>query len=186
MLWISSAPTASLDFQLQCMKGALLNKMHAAWADFGKVVKTLEVYTSPREVCVTAAYAVRKLQIPCTTMKCQAEAEDTYRGQGIAVGKFREHVFFLLGSSVYPSEERPVGFLNPFWIMGQSSDQEECNMEIYPLDGKATLSLDGEIRLPVARNSKKLEPGETLVLFKPEVPSKSCGEVLQAVKKQRV
>ena len=67
-----------------------------------------------------------------------------------------------------PDKEDQRAFLHPFWLMKTTANEDEANMEMHPKGhGTRRLRLDGQWKLPVARNTAVLEPGDALVLHRP-------------------
>ncbi|CAJ1395624.1 unnamed protein product [Effrenium voratum] len=73
-----------------------------------------------------------------------------------------ECYFWIAPTVVQPKAEDDGGFLNPFWFVGTSHEEADCNMEVV----YKSVNKDSGIKLPMLRNKEALSEGDRLVLFK--------------------
>ena len=77
--------------------------------------------------------------------------------------------FVSLGAiAASPAVDKTPGTFSPFWYFGIAHEQSECNCELSAM-GKPTtkLPINGPIKIPVIKNTRKIKIGAKLVLWLP-------------------
>ena len=177
--WSKSSVVKSFDFKWACMKGLILEAMRN---QFNAIkIEDLAVYI-PRDVKAEKPFAIGKLILPCCTNKVSLiEGDDS---AGLVIGTFVKKKVVLGSCNQFPKDD-DAGCLNPFWICKTSPDKEKCNMVFHVKMVEFKMSAD--CTLPVMKNFKKVEAGDSLVVHQPDTSKKSQVEELQPVlKRQRV
>ena len=73
-----------------------------------------------------------------------------------------------------PAADKTPGNFSPFWYFGMAHEQSECNCELSAICKPTTkLPINGPIKVPVIKNTKKIKIGAKLVLW---VPAETTAE----------
>ena len=175
--WSSFLPPHNLDFLVSQWKGELLRRILEAHKNQDKHMhNSLNIFLKPKMVTVETKQAVHRLQILPLTCKLDVrpDAEASPNASAVCVGMTDlmgdTYKAWLLPMHVAPDpdKEDQRAFLHPFWLMKTTANEDEANMEMHPKGhGTRRLRLDGQWKLPVARNTAVLEPGDALLLHRP-------------------
>ena len=176
--WVNSSIVKSPDFTWACMKGHILESMRKQFNDFK--MEHLAVY-NPRDVKAAKPFAIGKLILPCCTHKVSLiEGDDV---AGLVIGKFETKHVVIGSCNQFPKDDHEKGCISPFWSVRTNPDKEKCNMSVHVK--VVELKFSSELNLPIMKNFKKVEAGESLVLHQADV-KKAPVEELQPLKRQRL
>jgi hypothetical protein len=152
----------SPSFQTLVHKQLLIAQMSQLTIKHPLRVGDLRVFVKPKKVEVTAPVKKNDLVIVPVTLKIECKKEDIDDGPtplSVDVGCDGGFRFWLTSSNQLPNSKKNIaGFVSPFWLLTVSSTKEDCNMELHFFK---------DVLIPVARNTKALSAGDTLVLYRP-------------------
>ena len=161
------------------MKGRIADAMVEQWSDKMTLHGAIEVQCNPKDVKVNKDVASGKLVLSCAMSRILFEKPQG-EPSGIVIGMYDSHRVVIANSTAFPklkedgSGEMTRGSFNPFWIVKVTDEPEKANMKLTGVQSTQNLKLDPSvnINLPLMRNSKKLESGDSLVLYATEMPKK--------------
>ena len=151
-----------MDFAIAKVKSEAIVSIHEMSEKYFSVCKKLTVFSKPnREVKAAAAFEKHKLVlVPCSN-RIDVKTETSTSGSSVPLGRVN-----VLGQAMVVSILPPSGYVVPFFWLRHGSQKSDANMEIAP--GLLETEFSGKVR--VARNTRKVNAGDTLVLFKPATP----------------
>ena len=190
--WRNFSPVNSNDLYVSSAKGAVQGAMLQQYKTF-KHEAALQVFLKPsKDVQVSQTFAVHTLKLPCGTPRLDVRPmEDTVFYNAIQVAHVivpddKPLVLYLLPHTQVPKDDVSGGFMNPAWVMKASYDKSDCNCELAgPSQNWFKQKLNPaqgtpcKVVLPFIRNFRKLNPGDSLVLYRPDLESgegTGCGE----------
>ncbi|CAE7278603.1 unnamed protein product [Symbiodinium sp. CCMP2456] len=193
--WATYSPVKNDELTMSVVRGLVSSSMIEQYTSMK--LDQLDVFLKPsRDVQVKSSFAVHGLKLPIASSRIDFRVH----GEKIPSGSFQ--VALMVGASSTkpshtisvqpfvqaPKEGSKQGFLNPAWIMKCTSDYDEGNMEFH-CSGKnwanqKLSSTSTSMTLPVIRNYTKLESGDSLVLYRPELAKTQEVETLQPVSKR--
>ena len=72
--------------------------------------------------------------------------------------------FWLLPTLHWPKDDTDSGFLSAFWLVSAVTEESEANMAIHYVKG----SWDHKVEIPIMKNTKPLNAGDCLKVYKPK------------------
>ena len=187
--WTKCPVIDSPEVASQRLKGWILHCMAEQWADKMKDTGSIEVQCNPKNVRVTKNFATGKLILPCATSRILLEKQEGDAG-GLVIGTFDSLRVVLAGSTVFPREAEPgkppppKGSINPFWIVKATEKKDDANMQLITVNQNRELKLDTEVALPIMKNFKKIDAGDSLLVFSSELSKKRLQDVETPVPKR--
>ncbi|CAE7534678.1 unnamed protein product [Symbiodinium sp. CCMP2592] len=190
--WSKFSPLRSEEFSIAVIKGLVFRSMYEQYETLQ--VDDLDVFLKPgKNVQVKKGYNINILKLPIATAK--VHVGDTVPAGAVQLAALAagpsNKTTHLMSMQAYfqgPKTESSPGFINPVWVMKSTSDRDEANMELHwaskassnqKLTCKSTTMI-----LPIVRNFVKLDAGDSLVLWRPDMAKNEEIEVLQPVSKK--
>lgn len=188
--WVKFSPPKSEEFSIAVVKGLVFQSMWQQYEDLKK--ENLDVFLKPsKEVQVKSNHPVHTLKLPIasTRVDCRIVSEKLPPGAVqvallATAGNKATHTISVLPTFQAPKAGSTQGFMNPVWIMKCTSDYEEGNVEIFGGNKQKLTCASTSVNLPFVRNYKKLQQGDSLVLWRPDQQKSEEVEALQPVVKK--
>ena len=160
--WQSLSPSKCEEMLLQKAGANLMLEIIATTqkhsdADFG-----LDVYSKPKMVKASKAFAVGKCVLVASAPTLQKKilrnneslSSGTPVGSPVMLGEGRKAQFYL--TSCFTYQGKGPFFVNPYWLVKGVDKKEDAVME--HVAGK----------VPIMRNIRALQPGDVLTVFEPK------------------
>ena len=173
--FLESLPVNSPDFEKELWKATVLEQMNIDEAAGSKRYKALEVFLKPsKDVRSTKRFDKNTFQLVASTWKVDLKPTGSSAGSSICCGTadIQGQIYDILLSSCL--QQKPTQVLHPFWVLRTSPNVAECNLELTPKNfATRRLKRDAESwHIPIAKNSKVINPGDSLVLYRPVTTAK--------------
>ncbi|OLP75520.1 hypothetical protein AK812_SmicGene44665 [Symbiodinium microadriaticum] len=173
--FLDSLPVNCLEFQMGMCKARVLNQMILDETMGASHYEGLKVFLKPsRDVRATIRFEKGALQIVASTHRVDVKPTGSTMNSSICCGTvdMQRQIFDIWLSS--PVQQSPTQVLHPFWVLRTSANVAECNLELTPKNhGGRRLRMDGDSwHIPIAKNSKVINPGDSLILYKPVTAAK--------------
>ena len=168
--FVGSLPVNSPEFEIARWKAQVLNQISADEATGAKHYAGLQVFLKPsKDVRSAKKFEKGALNIVPSTHRVDLKAAGSTSGSAISCGTtdIKGNVFDIFLSSCLQQGDQQV--IHPFWVMRTSANLADCNMELVPKNHaarKLTMKASGAWHVPMARNTKVINPGESLILYK--------------------
>ena len=170
--FIGSLPVNSADFQVAQCKSRILERMSAQEATGAAHYGNLELYLKPsKDVKAAKRFEKGELVVIPSTHKIDLKRPGSASGGSVVAGVVDiegETHEILLGSCLQAQASKQV--LHPFWCIRTSTTQADSNLELVPrnhFNKKFKMDSDAVWNLPYARNTKVINQGDSLVLWRP-------------------
>lgn len=183
------------EFIQMMIKHRIIEEMHDSGATFKMHDSDLQLEVKPSKgVIALKKFAKGKLvMVPVTCKIACAPEGKSIPSQNIVLGTLMkntkgEKMVFSLGSYVnLPKNEiyDHQAFVCPFWFIEFTDDPEKVNMEVFPdlknYDQTGVRYWEAKPKIPVARNTRKIEENERLCFLKPKKDSSKHLEVISRI-----
>ena len=173
--FLDSLPVNCLEFQMGMWKARVLKQMILDETMGASHYEGLKVFLKPsRDVRATIRFEKGALQIVASTHRVDVKPTGSTMNSSFCCGtaEMQSQIFDIWLSS--PVQQSPTQVLHPFWVLRTSANVAECNLELTPKNhGGRRLRMEGESwHIPIAKNSKVINPGDSLILYKPVTAAK--------------
>ncbi|CAE7698797.1 unnamed protein product [Symbiodinium sp. CCMP2592] len=190
--WTKYGPLRSEEFVISVIKGLAYRCMYDQYESLK--VDDLDVFLKPsKDVQVKKSYNTNILKLPIATARVHV-GETVPAGAVqlavLAAGASSKvtQVMSMQGYFQGPKTDSSQGFINPVWLMKSTTDRNEANMELHWTSKAASSQKltckSASMVLPIVRNFVKLDAGDSLVLWRPEMGKTETIETLQPVTKK--
>ncbi|CAE7410343.1 unnamed protein product, partial [Symbiodinium microadriaticum] len=170
--FVGSLPVNSVDFQIAQCKARILERMTAQEATGAAHYGSLELYLKPsKNVQATKRFEKGELVLIPSTHKIDLRRPGSASSSAVVAGLVDiegDTYEIALGSCVQTQASKPV--LHPFWCIKTSTVPAECNLELFPRNHtskKFKMDSDAVWNIPMAKSTKVINEGDSLVLWKP-------------------
>ena len=187
--WTSFTAQNNRDLMVHLAKGRIFEALLKLEKEHMSSYSGLQIFGKPqRSVVATSKFEKHKLILVPTTLRIEIKnAGDAEKdsGNNVCVGRagVSDMSFFLCPCFNVPvaKEEggKEVGFISPYWCVRSTRDEKEANCEktgvFKPTD------LNSNIKIHTIRNSKVINPGDSLLLYVPKTVNAEETEPLTPV-----
>ncbi|CAE7242174.1 unnamed protein product [Symbiodinium sp. CCMP2592] len=185
--FVGSLPVNSVDFQIAQCKARILDRMTAQEATGAAHYGNLELYLKPsKNVQATKRFEKGELVLIPSTHKIDLKRPGSASSGAVVAGLVDiegETYEIALSSCLQPLHaSKPV--LHPFWCMRTSTVSAECNLELFPRNHtskKFKMDSDAVWNIPMAKSTKVINEGDSLVLWKPSTTPRPDFQVRQGM-----
>ncbi|CAE7678449.1 unnamed protein product [Symbiodinium sp. KB8] len=167
--FIDSLPVNSFEFQLAELKARILHQMRADEASGSVHYGSLELFLKPGHVKAGKRFEKAELILFPSTHRIDFRKPGSGSAGAIVAGlvDIKRCTYEVCLTSCIAQSPNQV--LHPFWVMKTSANQAECNLELMPKNHstrRLKMNTDVAWQTPYARNTKVINAGDSLVLFR--------------------
>ncbi|CAE7536952.1 unnamed protein product [Symbiodinium necroappetens] len=191
--WRKYDPVHSTEFTIGVVKGVVFHSMYEQYETLK--VDDLDIFLKPtKNVQVKKSYNINILKLPIATARVNVGETVPAGAVQLAVlaagatNKETHKIYMQAHFQGPKTDSSQQGFINPVWLMKSTTDRDEANMELHwtsktSMNQKLTCK-SASMTLPIVRNFVKLDAGDSLVLWRPDMGKSESIEVLEPVKKK--
>ncbi|OLQ00277.1 hypothetical protein AK812_SmicGene17089 [Symbiodinium microadriaticum] len=191
--WRKYDPVHSAEFTIGVVKGVVFRSMYEQYETLK--VDDLDIFLKPsKNVQVKKSYNINILKLPIATARVNVGETVPAGAVQLAVlaagatNKETHKIYMQAHFQGPKTDSSQQGFINPVWLMKSTTDRDEANMELHwtsktSMNQKLTCK-SASMTLPIVRNFVKLDAGDSLVLWRPDMGKSESIEVLEPVKKK--
>lgn len=175
--WHDHCPLKNSDWVNKTAQGQIFLALDELWREHSKNYgEKLTLFKEPRKmVQVKENIACWKLVlVPATMSLAWKDDPSKIPESAYQIPKFAgAKCFYYLNSCYIETGGKKDAFLNPFWFIESTPEEQNANIKLYSLDAC-------EVQIPVYKNFKALVKGDSLKYYK---PPKNEGNASKASKK---